>query len=141
MADYKKPLPRPTIDTKEFWEGCRRGELTIQRCKDCGRYRFYPCPMCHFCGSMNAEWVKMSGRGKVYTWTVIRKAADPAWKDDLPYTVVVVELDEQEGLLMPGNLLHCDPEDIQAGMPVEVVFVDVSDEITLPQWRPALHSH
>jgi len=136
MVGYKKPLPKPNVDTKGYWDGCRQHELVIQRCTDCGVYRFYPCVMCHKCGSMNTEWVKVSGKGTVYTWSVIWQAVDPAWEDDLPYVVVVVELDEQPGLLVPGNLLGCDPKDIEAGMPVEVTFVDVTDEVTLPQWRP-----
>lgn len=136
MEEYMKPLPHPTIDTKAFWNGCRRHELILQKCQTCGKYRFYPGPTCHFCGSDQSEWTKMSGRGRVYTWTVIRKAADPAWAGDLPYIIVVIELEEQEGLYMPGNLLQCAPEEIMGEMPVEVVFVDITDQITLPQWRP-----
>lgn len=135
MIEYKKPLPQPTIDTKPYWDACREHELVLQRCRDCGAYRFYPCEMCIECGSVNTEWRKVSGRGRVYTWTVIRRAISPAWVDELPYIPVVVELDEQPGLLMPGRLLECDPEDVRAGMPVQVMFVDVTDEITLPQWR------
>ncbi len=138
MVEYKKPLPIPNADTKEYWEGARRHELLVQRCKYCGTYRFYPASMCHKCNSENTEWIKVSGKGTVYTWTVIWRAVHPGWEEDeLPYTVVVVELDEQPGLLIPGNLLECDPKDIECGMPVEVTFVDVTGEVTLPQWRSA----
>ncbi len=86
---------------------------------------------------MNTDWRKISGKGKVYTWTVVWHPVDPVWADDVPYILAVMELDEQPGLYIPGNLLECDPKDVVIGMPVEVTFVDVTDEITLPQWRPA----
>ena len=137
MSEYKKTLPRPTLDTKEYWEGCHRHELLVQQCKDCKTYRFYPCYICQKCHSKNYEWRRVSGKGKVYTWSVVTRAFDPAWKDDVPYVAAVVELDEQPGLLMTGNIIGCDPKSVKIGMPVEVSFIDVTDEITLPQWRPA----
>ena len=140
MTDYRKPLPQPNVDTKEYWDGCKRHELVIQRCNDCGVYRFFPCIMCHKCGSVNSEWRRVSGKGAVYTWTVVWRPIDPVWVDELPYIVVVVELDEQPQIFLTGNLLECDPKDVKPGMPVEVVFVDVTDEITLPQWRPISHN-
>ncbi len=136
VVEYNKPLPRPNIDTREYWAGCHCHELVVQQCTDCGTFRFYPCPVCHKCQSENAQWRKVSGRGTVYTWGVVRRAPNPTWKDAVPYAIVVVELAEQAGLLMPGNLVDCAFEDIKAGMQVEVKFVDINDEITLPQWRP-----
>ena len=93
--------------------------------------------MCSRCGSMSAEWKKVSGKGKVYTWSVIRRAADPAWVGDLPYIAAVIELDEQPGLLMPGNIVQCDTDKVTTGMPVEVIFEDVTENMSLPKWRPA----
>ena len=136
MNHYEKPLPQPTVETKEFWDGCKRHELMIQKCKDCGTYRFYPGGMCHKCTSTKAEWVQVSGRGKIYSWIVVTRAADPVWAKDVPYIVVIVELNEQPGLLMPGNLLGCAPKDVKPGMPVEVFFDDVTAEMTLPKWQP-----
>jgi len=137
MNRYKKPLPTPDIETKEYWEGCKRHELLVQRCKDCGTYRFPPMPMCPECNSMNKEWAKVSGRGGVYSWFVVHYATHPDFVDEVPYAVVLVELEEQANLRIPSNMVDCKIEDIRAGMPVEVVFEDVTNEISLPKFRPA----
>jgi len=133
MADYSKPLPHMTQETREFWEGCKRHELLIQRCKDCGTYRHYPRPMCPNCGSWNVEWIKVSGEGKVYTYIVAHRPFHPAFFGDVPYAVVIVEL--EEGVRMVSNLVDCKPQDIYIGMPVEVAFDDVTEEVTLPRFR------
>ncbi len=138
MGEYKKPLPTPDIETKEYWEGCRRHELLMQKCKDCGTYSFPPMPMCNVCHSMSREWVKVSGRGKIYSWFVVHHATHPDFVDDVPYAVVLVELGEQADLRIPSNMVDCLIEDIKAGMPVEVVFDDVTDEISLPKFRPVV---
>ncbi|MBE0415430.1 MAG: Zn-ribbon domain-containing OB-fold protein [Dehalococcoidia bacterium] len=135
MAQYIKPLPQITAETREFWEGCKRHELLIQRCKDCGVYRHYPRLMCPKCGSWNVEWVKVGGRGKVYTWTVAVQPFHPGFFEDVPYAVVIVEL--EEGVRMVSNIVDCAPEEIYIGMPVEVVFDDVTEEVTLPRFRTA----
>jgi hypothetical protein len=136
VTDYRKPLPRPTVDTKEYWEGCKRHELLVQRCRDCGAYRFYPAGMCHRCQSVNSEWANVSGKGTIYSWIVVNRPVSPAWADEVPYIAVIVELDEDAGVRIPGNLVDCAPNDVKAGMPVEVVFEDVTSEVTLPKWRP-----
>ena len=133
MVQYQKPLPAPTLDSKGFWDGCKRHEILIQRCKDCGTLRHYPRPMCPKCNSMNTEWVKVSGKGKIYTWTVVHQPAHPAFTE-VPYAVVIVEL--EEGVRMTSNMVGCQPDDLYIGMPVEVVFDDVTDEVTLPKFRP-----
>ena len=135
MTNYNKPLPRITSLTKEFWEGCKRHELLIQRCKDCGTYHHYPRSMCPDCGSWNAEWAKVSGRGKVYTYIVAVQPFHPAFSGDVPYAVAIVEL--EEGVRMVSNIMDCGPDDIYIGMPVEVVYDDVTDDMTLPRFRKA----
>ena len=133
MTNYNKPLPRITSLTKEFWEGCKRHELLIQRCKDCGTYHHYPRSMCPDCGSWNAEWAKVSGRGKVYTYIVAVQPFHPAFSGDVPYAVAIVEL--EEGVRMVSNIMDCGPDDIYIGMPVEVVYDDVTEEVTLPKFK------
>lgn len=133
MADYNKPLPQIMGEASEFWEGCKRHELLIQRCKDCSTYRHYPRPMCPNCGSWNVEWAKVSGKGKVYTYIVAHRPFHPAFSGDIPYAVVIVEL--EEGVRMVSNVVDCKPEDIYIGMPVEVVFDDVTEEVTLPRFQ------
>lgn len=133
MTEYRKPLPRSTLDSREFWEGCKRHELVIQRCKDCGTYRHYPRAMCSNCNSTNIEWAKVSGKGSVYTYTVAYPPVHPAFADEVPYAIAIVEL--EEGVRMVTNVVDCKPEDIYIGMSVEVVFDEVTDQVTLPRFR------
>jgi hypothetical protein len=132
---YEKLLPRINEMSRPYWEGAKRHELLLQKCQECGHYRYPPGETCPSCLSDKLEWVKVSGRGSVYTWTVFHQAYHPAYKDDIPYAVVVVEL--EEGPRMITNLVNCRIEDIKMGMPVEVVFDDVTEEVSLPKFRPA----
>jgi len=129
------PAPEHHVDYEGFWQGCRRHELVIQRCKDCGWYRHYPRPLCPKCYSWNAEWSKVSGKGKVWSWTIITHPIHPAVADKVPYNLVEIELIEQDGLRLISNLIDCKPEEIYIGMPVEVVFEEVNPEITLPRFK------
>ena len=131
------PLPRPTPMTAPFWDGCRAHELRLQRCDNCGAHRFYPSAACHKCASEHYIWVPVTGRGTVYTWTVIRRALDPVWAARVPFTVVVVAVDVPGRPLIPGTLLDCAPDAVTAEMPVEIFFQDLNDEITLPCWQPS----
>jgi len=134
MPDYGKPLPFVHEETRPFWEGAKRHELWLQRCQDCGKFRFYPRSICPHCFSYNTEWIKVSGRGKIYSFTVSHKPASPAFKQDVPYNIAIVEL--EEGVRMMSNIVECRNEDLGIDMPVEVVFDDVTPEITLPKFRP-----
>ena len=136
VSSYVKPLPAPDDPmTAPYWEGARRGELVIQRCARCGAFRWYPRPACHECWSLDAEWAPVSGRGTVYSYVVVHHPFAAAFRDDLPYIVVVTELDI--GIRIPATLKDCDPEDVRIGLPVEVRFDRVSDEVTLPYFVPA----
>ena len=143
-AKYEKPLPRMhNRYAKDFYDGCKRQALLIQRCKDCGKFRFPPQPMCPHCNSMHQEWAPVSGQGKVYTFTVIpgfepRAVPMATWPaDGYPINVAVIELPDADGVHIVSNIIGCDVKDIRAGMPVQVVFDKVTDEITLPKFRPA----
>ena len=133
MSGYRKPLPRITPDNRPFWEGARRHELRLQRCEGCGRFRYPPGPVCPGCLSERAEWSRMSGRGAVSSWVVFHKAYFPAFADEIPYAVVQVEL--EEGPRLTANLVDVPPAEIRIGLPVEVVFDDVTPEISLPRFR------
>lgn len=135
MAEVARPLPTPDQDSREYWEGCRRHELLVQRCRQCGTYRFPPSPMCGECNSTDIEWAKVSGKGQIYSWIVVHQPTIPAFADKVPFAVVLVEIDEEKRVRIPGNLLGGKPEDIKIGMRVQVTFEDVTDEVTLPQWR------
>ena len=127
------PLPQPSADNAAFYEAARRGELRFQRCSDCAAFRHYPRPACPHCLSRDFTWERSSGRGTVYTWTIVRGPTLPAFRDKLPYNVVDVRMDE--GVHFVSEVLDCAPEEIEAGMPVEAVFVPVSDDITLVKFR------
>ena len=127
------PLPVPTADNAPFYEAARRGELRLQRCTGCGRFRHYPRPTCPACLSREHTWERASGRGTVWTWTIVRGPTLPAFEPKLPYNVVDVLLDE--GVHFVSEVLDCAPGEIRAGMPVEAIFVPASDELTLVKFR------
>ena len=136
MSDYTGPLPVPTPDTKPFWDAARRHELTLPRCRPCGSFFFFPRSVCPRCLSADIEWQQMSGRGTLHTFTVVYRGAK-GFPLGTPYVIAVVEL--AEGPRMMTNLVDAepDPATLRIGMPVEVVFRDVSSEMTLPHFRPA----
>jgi len=125
-------LPRPTALSRPHWDGCRAGELRYQRCRDCGAAVFVPQPVCPGCFGDGLEWRASSGRGTVYSYTVVHRPQRPSFA--VPYVVVIAEL--EEGWTMLSNLVDCDPADVRIGMPIEVTFRRMSDEITLPYFRP-----
>ncbi len=127
------PLPRPTAVSAPHWEGCREGRLRVQRCSSCGTHVFIPRPFCTECQGDALEWVESTGRGRVYSFTVIHRPQRPEYQ--VPYAVAIVEL--EEGWHMLSNLVDCEPGEVEIGMPVEVTFRRMSDEITLPLFRPA----
>jgi hypothetical protein len=126
------PPPVPDEDSAAFWEYCRAGELRAQRCTSCGRLRYPPRPTCPQCGATGVEWQQLSGRGRVFTYAVSHQAIHPALEGRVPFTTLVVELDE--GLRMTSNLVEGSPP-IEIGTPVEVVFERQNDEITLPRFK------
>ena len=127
------PLPAPSPLSQPFWDGTREGRLLLQRCNDCGAYRWTPQHLCRDCHSEEYAWVETSGRGTLYSWSVVHRPPLPAFAPG--YVLAVVELDE--GPLMLSNLVDCEPDAVAIGMPVEVVFERASDEITLYRFRPA----
>lgn len=135
MAAYSKPLPAPTSWSRPFWEAARRHELVVQRCDDCKALIFYPKMFCPRCMSSNLGWAKASGRGRVYSFTVIEANPPSAFVSDVPYVVAVVRL--EEGVQLMTNIVECRPEEVRCDMPVEAVFEDVTPEFTLVKFRPA----
>jgi uncharacterized OB-fold protein len=137
MGETGVPLPLPDEVSRPFWEGCKRRELRMQRCAACQRMRFTPRVLCPHCHSAESEWVPVSGRGTIYSRVVCHPPVLPAFAPRVPYAVVLVELDEDPGLRLVGNVLGSPAEAVRIGQRVEVTFEDVSDEIALPQWRLA----
>jgi len=131
-TQYQKPTPEINDENRAFWEGCRQGELRVQKCSNCGHIR-HLSPACPQCLKAEHEWVAASGRGTVYSWIVVHQRYNRAFEEDLPYNVTIVELDE--GPRMVTSLVDVENQDIKAGTPVEVVFDRVTEEITLPKFK------
>jgi uncharacterized OB-fold protein/acyl dehydratase len=131
----KAPRPKPprNQDNAFFWEGVDRGELLIQHCTSCGRLRHPPRPMCPNCQSLEWDTVASSGRGEVYSFIVPHHPQVPMF--EYPYVVAVIAL--EEGTRLISNVIDIDPADVEIGMAVEVRFVAVDDELTLPLFSPA----
>src|SRR5207247_1198980 len=110
-------------------------EATRQLRGECGTKRFYPRALCPRCLSSATEWVRASGWGTVYSFTVTHQNQAPGFREELPYVLAIVELDE--GVRMMTNVVGCAPDAVRIGMPVQVVFEDVTAEITLAKFRPA----
>jgi uncharacterized OB-fold protein len=132
------PYPRPDPvagDDVVFWEHVARGELHLQRCTTCAAFRHPPRPVCAQCGSNASEWVRASGRGEVWTFTVVHPPTLPAFADRVPYGAVVVRLDE--GVFMVSNLVDCPVEELAVGARVEVAITEVDGGVRLPLFRRA----
>lgn len=131
---YNKPLPVPDSESTPFWDGMRENRLMLQRVASTGEHLFPPVTFCP--GSLERpEWIQASGKGTVFSWIVVRHPVPrDIYADEVPYVVALVALDE--GCRMTGNIVDCAPEDVRAGMPVEIVYNRVTPEITLPAFRP-----
>ena len=131
----EKPAPPVTYWTKPFWKAAKEGRLVIQKCADCGKHIFYPRVCCPHCSSDCVEWVEASGKGTVYSYTVVCSNAPSAFIADTPFVIAIVRL--EEGVQMLSNIIGCPPESVRCDMPVEVTFERLNDEFTLPKFRPA----
>ena len=135
MADYQKPIPEPTPETQHFWDGCKDGKLLLQRCKDTGKVYFPPRPFSPYTGGKDVEVFEASGKAKLFSYVINHRPAK-GFENEAPYAIAVVELDE--GPRMMSNIVECEqtPEALKLDMPLEAVFEDITDEISLPKFRP-----
>lgn len=127
------PLPARMGLAAEFYNYCKLHELRFQRCTDCGAWRHLPRPICGQCGSFNYEWARSSGKGKVYSWITVVQPMLPAFNQSVPYTVPLVDM--EEGVRMVAVIQDAAPESMRIGMPVEVVFDDLTPEVTVPRFK------
>lgn len=136
-TEYTKPLPRPLSPelTRPFWEAARRHELHMPRCTTCDYVFFYPRSECPRCLSTHLEWVQVSGRARLHSFTIVQQPANAAFRDDVPYVYAVVQLDE--GPRLVSNIVQCDINALRVDMSLEAVFDDVTLEWTLVKFRPA----
>jgi uncharacterized protein len=131
---HLRALPQPDHASRYYWQSAAEGRLVLQRCSDCGDFQFYPRSLCTSCAG-ETEWVDASGRGNLYTFTIIRQNRTPAFASLSPYAVGIVEL--EEGVRMMSNIVECDLEALEVGMALEVLILKAADDVGLPFWRPA----
>jgi uncharacterized OB-fold protein len=128
MADRKIPAPQPNPETQPYWDAAASGKLLIKKCADCGEVHFYPRAICPFCFSARTEWQEASGRGTIYTYSVMRRAP-------VPYAIAYVSL--AEGPTMMTNIVDCDLDGIRIGQAVRVVFKPSEGGALVPMFAPA----
>src|SRR5215469_4583393 len=133
MTEISKPIPTVTPDLAEFFAGARNNRLIVQKCEQCGTLRFPAYEICSNCRSTRARWVPVSGRGEVFSFNIMHQLYHPGFAAEVPYAVVVIEL--EEGCKFMSNLVGVKPHEIKCGMPVEVIFEKLSDEVTIPKFR------
>jgi uncharacterized OB-fold protein len=136
MADaYTGPIPKPTPETRPYWDGTKARRLLVQACDDCGAHYFYPRPLCPRCLSRAVRWIEASGRARLHTF-VINHRAPRAYPVPAPFVIGIVELEEGPRLMSHIVEVAPDPAALRCDMPLEVVFEDITAEITLPKFRP-----
>ena len=131
-----EPAPAPSEVSRFFWDAANKHRLVIQRCDDCSYYIHWPQVRCPKCGAERLSAAEVSGKGTVYSFTIVHHVFHPGFAADVPYSLALIELAEQPGLRLVTNIVECANEDVRVGMPVEVVFED-RDGYTVPQFRPA----
>ena len=131
----KKPLPQPDADSAAYWTALKEGRLLLQHCLACGHVQIYQQGLCRSCGSERLEHRAASGRGHVYSYSVVHRAPGPAFRGDTPYAVLLVEL--EEGPRMISSLIGADPATVTFDLAVELVCEAVSADVALPRFRPA----
>ena len=132
---FAKPLPSPDPDSLPLWEGFRQVKLFLQHCKDCGGIQYYHQASCRNCQSENLEEREASGRGKIHSFSVVHRAPGPAFKNDTPYAVVLVEL--EEGPRMISSMIDTNPDDLDFELDVAFTTEKINEEISLPRFRLA----
>jgi uncharacterized protein len=142
MAEARRVAERHLPDLgwevgRPFWEGCRAGELRIPRCRDCGRWVWYPAAVCPGCGGGRHVWTRVSGRGRLFTWVTVHRAFLPGFEGRVPFVTALVELEEDPRVRLATVLSDVGTTTLQVGLPVEVAFVPVSDGLSLPTFRIA----
>jgi uncharacterized OB-fold protein len=131
---WNRPAPLGEGDYGPFFEACAQGRLLVQSCPSCGHRQFYPRPFCVQCAA-TPEWLEASGRGSLYTYTVIRQFRGEPYASELPYALGMVDL--AEGVRMFGGITGVDPAQVRIGMPLVAYAVEYEPGRAMPYWRPA----
>lgn len=137
QSTYNKPVPMVTPENERYWQGCKQHELWMRYCNQCQKPYYYPRDVCPMCGSRDVDWKQMSGKGKIHTYAIVQRAPHPGFRNDVPYVTAIVELDEGPRMMTNVVQVQADPDHVKVGMPVQVTFEDITDQISLPKFRPA----
>ena len=143
MSSNPRPKPVPTNhpEVAPYFQAGLRNELRIKKCGDCNTFQAYPQKNCGNCLSRNNIWIRVSGKGKIYSYTEVRQTPGPAFAADVPFVLAFVELDEADGIRIMSRIVDVDPRDVYIEMPVQVVFERREDEATgayaVPNFKPA----
>ncbi len=133
-SGFPRPLPSVEGDAAPYWRALREERIELPQCDPCGRFVFPPRPFCPRCHGAALSWKEMTGRGRVYTFSIVHRATHPWFLDKTPYVYAIVELDE--GVRFPTTIVGCAPGEVCVGQVVEPVFERVDDEATLLFFRP-----
>ena len=131
-----KPIPKPTPETRPFWEGCAQGELRLQHCNNCQHVQYPPRKLCSGCFDQDVEWRTASGRGKVLSWSMVTAPSAPGFHEEVPFLSVMITL--AEGPTMLSVLRNCAADAVDFELPVKVLFEQRSDDIFIPYFEPDL---
>ncbi len=134
MTEYNKPLPVIQELARPFWDAAKEGKLLVQCCNSCNASIFFPRDRCPECWSQDLGWIEASGNGEVYAFSVTYEGVEKPFVEDLP--IVLAWIDLPEGIRMQTNIVDCDPESVEIGMPVEVTFRKATEDICLPYFKP-----
>ena len=128
----EKPQPHPTPMSQPYWDGLAAGRLMLQKCAHCGKIRHYPRLLCDACYSRDVEWITATGRGKVHSWTISHHAFHPAFKRELPYTLVTVDL--AEGVRAMGRFVGKNHVTLRLGLPLRLAVEPAVNGIAIPSF-------
>ena len=137
MTAETKYIVHPITDKDDapYWQSLREHNIKLQKCGNCNSFRFPPFSTCYNCGTEGGEWTPISGKGKVYTWTVVHHPLDPRLKAEVPFIIAIIEL--EEGPRITGRLVNCDSDQKLFEMPVKARYDDLDKELTLINFEPA----
>ncbi len=135
-VDQSPPIPQVTDLNRFYWEAVAEHRLELLRCNVCGHYVHYPRPACATCQATDLAPEQISGRGTLYSYSVIMQASHPYFVDKIPYIIGIVAIEEEPAVHIPTALVDCEEAELRCGIPVEVVFRAVTPTLTLPFFRP-----
>ncbi|WP_301109310.1 OB-fold domain-containing protein [Sporosarcina sp.] len=138
---YPKPIPLKDQINQAYWDAADQHTLVLQKCNDCQAYAQPPGPTCATCGSVNVGWEEMGNdvKASVYSYVISYRPFLPGFQDDLPTVIVLAQLDDVPEVKIMGNILNCDEKAVQIGMPIQMTWIDITEDRALPQWVPVMN--